>query len=182
MAQRGQWQLQNPTEREFTGWKGTYWFENGVHTAILRNLEKRDRVMETFYFAHRLDKDYGPSEVQAPAPQAGVRQEVPVSGDIPAGGDGSEEASPDERAGAGGAEAGTEGSIPSGDGRGHAGDDTDDPIADRLSEALTHLDPSNEEHWTKGGKPRIDAVEKFFGGAGVTRADITRVAPDLTRQ
>lgn len=181
MAQKGQWKLQNPKEAEFTGWKGTYWFKNGVHTAVVRNVEKRDRVMETFYGARRMDKDYGPSEVQEEAAQTGAGSQVPVRGGVRQDGSGSEAPPADGRSGAGADEAGTEGSVPSGDGRGHPGNDGDDPIAERLQQALTKLDHANDDHWTANGKPRIDAVEALFGGAGVTRKDIDRIAPDLVR-
>lgn len=181
MAQRGQWKLQSPKELDFTGYKGTYFFKNGIHTAVVRNIEKRDRVMETFYNARRLDKDYGTGEVQTP-PNERDWPEVQVPSGVRPDVSGSEESPADGRDGAGGAEAGSEGSVPSGDGREHPGHDGDDPIANRLQSALEQLDHGNDDHWTKNGAPRIDAVEKFFGGAGITRKDIQRIAPKLVRE
>lgn len=44
------------------------------------------------------------------------------------------------------------------------------------------LDPKDPEHWTEAGKPRLDAVVKFFGAATVTRKDVDRVAPDVVNK
>lgn len=52
----------------------------------------------------------------------------------------------------------------------------------RLRQAVERLDPKDPEHWTEAGKPRLDAVAKFFGAATVTRKDIDRVAPDIVNK
>ena len=49
-----------------------------------------------------------------------------------------------------------------------------------LQEALSGLDASDDDHWTKSGLPAVEAVDLLLGGS-VTRADIERAAPDLKR-
>lgn len=51
----------------------------------------------------------------------------------------------------------------------------------RLRSAVMGLDPTNDEHWTSDGRPRMDAVESKFGSAGITRKDVERVAPGFVR-
>lgn len=51
----------------------------------------------------------------------------------------------------------------------------------RLSESLTKLDPTNDEHWTTDGLPRLDAIESIHGSS-VSRADITAEAPKFNRK
>jgi hypothetical protein len=50
-----------------------------------------------------------------------------------------------------------------------------------ILDALRNLDPLNDDHWTDGGDPRIDAVKAFLGTA-VTRAEIVAAAPDFNRE
>lgn len=45
-----------------------------------------------------------------------------------------------------------------------------------ILESLSKLDPSNKEHWTQDGQPRLGAV-----GEGVTRQQIVAVAPLFSR-
>lgn len=52
----------------------------------------------------------------------------------------------------------------------------------RLREAVMKLDPANPEHWTEGGDPQLSAVAKMLGSGNVTRKDVKRVAPDITRK
>lgn len=61
--------------------------------------------------------------------------------------------------------------VPGGDGH----------VNPRVGQALTKLDPTNDEHWTKDGKPAIAAVAALANLATVSRADIERAAPGLTR-
>jgi len=51
--------------------------------------------------------------------------------------------------------------------------------ADILS-AVNLLDPKNDEHWTKGGEPSVEAVGEALGGA-VSRTQIKAAAPDAKR-
>lgn len=46
--------------------------------------------------------------------------------------------------------------------------------------ALQKLDPTRDEQWTTDGLPRIDALEAI-GLKGVTRGQVTAVAPTFTR-
>jgi hypothetical protein len=52
---------------------------------------------------------------------------------------------------------------------------------DPIAAALNELDPANDDHWTEGGAPRIDAVSALVG-TKVTRQQIIDAAPDLTRE
>ena len=51
----------------------------------------------------------------------------------------------------------------------------------KLQKAVLGLDPTDDTHWTKDGKPAMTAVEKLYGSAGITRADVEAVAPGYTR-
>jgi len=51
----------------------------------------------------------------------------------------------------------------------------------RLREAILTLDKANDELWTAEGRPRLDALTKLPGMAGVTRRDVDRVAPEVVR-
>ncbi len=51
-----------------------------------------------------------------------------------------------------------------------------------INEALSSLDPANDEHWTADGLPRMDAVQALVGSSDITREDVTNAAPDLTRE
>lgn len=48
--------------------------------------------------------------------------------------------------------------------------------------AITKLDPKNDEQWTNAGLPSVEVVRKLAENDGVTRADITRLAPNLNRE
>lgn len=50
-----------------------------------------------------------------------------------------------------------------------------------IQSGLNLLDPSNDDHWTSGGLPRVDVVSTLSSVAGVTRSEITTLAPDLIR-
>jgi hypothetical protein len=49
-----------------------------------------------------------------------------------------------------------------------------------LKQALKLLDPQNDEHWTAGGLPRVEALEQLTG-TQLSRADVEAAAPDLKR-
>jgi len=51
----------------------------------------------------------------------------------------------------------------------------------QIEAGLNQLDHGNAEHWTSGGKPRIDVVRELSGVDDATRADVIRFAPDLMR-
>lgn len=83
------------------------------------------------------------------------------------------------------AEARKAGGAPDGDGQPAAlTDPVEEPTAKlntKLQKAVLGLDPADDTHWTKDGKPAITAVEKLYGSAGITRADVESVAPGHTR-
>lgn len=50
--------------------------------------------------------------------------------------------------------------------------------------ALTDLNPSNDDHWTEDGLPRLDVARELSGNPKLTRADlkgITRSNPPATK-
>ncbi|MEE8519338.1 MAG: hypothetical protein V3S98_09460 [Dehalococcoidia bacterium] len=51
-----------------------------------------------------------------------------------------------------------------------------------IKEALTHMDPANDEQWTEDGSPRVDVIQELVGDKTITRAAITNAAPDFTRE
>lgn len=60
--------------------------------------------------------------------------------------------------------------------------DADADANTRLAAALKQLDPKNDDHWTQAGKPAIAAVEKLYGDAGITRADVDAAIPGFDRE
>lgn len=52
----------------------------------------------------------------------------------------------------------------------------------KVVEALGKLDPSNDNHWTSDGLPRIDTVRMFAGNQALTREAITAAIPNFSRQ
>lgn len=51
----------------------------------------------------------------------------------------------------------------------------------KLLAALSLLVATDDSHWTDDGLPSVQVVRQLASDATVTRGDITRVAPDLTR-
>lgn len=51
-----------------------------------------------------------------------------------------------------------------------------------ILQALSRLDPDNDEHWTTDGSPRMSAVGALIDSDTVTRADVTNAAPSFTRE
>lgn len=77
------------------------------------------------------------------------------------------------------------GGVPDGDGQPAV---MTDPVKEltvelntKLQKAVLGLDPADDTNWTKDGKPAMTAVEKLYGSAGITRADVEAVAPGHTR-
>lgn len=50
-----------------------------------------------------------------------------------------------------------------------------------IAAAVMQLDPTNDNHWTEDGLPRIDTVKFLSGDSTVTRASINEAVPGLTR-
>lgn len=52
----------------------------------------------------------------------------------------------------------------------------------KITEALSKLDPNNDNHWTSDGLPRIDTVKMLAGNPALTREMITAEVPNFSRQ
>jgi len=50
-----------------------------------------------------------------------------------------------------------------------------------LTQALSQLDPSNDEHWTNNGAPAMSAIHALTDNPSHTRANVTEAAPQLMR-
>lgn len=126
----------------------------------------------------------GQREVQTNTQQDG---QPPVRSDVQSNGGGAEAggAAP-VRGGGVETEAGQTGSAPGGDGQQAVlTDPVKEPTVElntKLQKAVLGLDPADDTHWTKDGKPAMTAVEKLYGSAAITRADVEAVAPGWTRE
>lgn len=110
----------------------------------------------------------------------------PVHSDVQPNGGGTEAGDAAPVSGGGvEAEAGQAGGVPDGDGQPAVlTDPAKEPTVElntKLQKAVLGLDPADDTHWTKDGKPAMTAVEKLYGSAGITRADVEAVAPGHTR-
>lgn len=103
-------------------------------------------------------------------------EQPPVQGGSESEGEGTDAGvAEDEGTGATETETGEAGTVPAGDGQ------PEELINAKLLKAVHSLDPKDDSHWTKDGKPAMTAVEKLYGAADVTRADVEAVAPGYTR-
>lgn len=55
-------------------------------------------------------------------------------------------------------------------------------LNEKLRKAVLALDPADDSHWTKDGKPAMTAVEKLYGSSGLTRADVDAAAQGFNRE
>lgn len=55
-------------------------------------------------------------------------------------------------------------------------------VNQKLLKAVQNLDPLDDSQWNKDGKPAMTAVEKLYGSAGITRADVEGAAPGWNRE
>lgn len=62
------------------------------------------------------------------------------------------------------------------------GDGQAPQLNEKLQKAVLGLDPEDDSHWTKDGKPAMTAAEKLYGSSGLTRADVEAAAPGFTRE
>lgn len=107
--------------------------------------------------------------------ETGPGDEYPGGADDAAGGAGEQTPEPGEATeGAGHAEPKPGTAEPGRSDQGHG----QSPIA----AALSKLDPSDDEHWTADGKPKMLALEAFFGRSDITRAQVEQAAPGYTRE
>lgn len=68
------------------------------------------------------------------------------------------------------------------EGLGAQGDGQAPQLNEKLQKAVLGLDPADDSHWTKDGKPAMTAVEKLYGSSGLTRADVDAAAPGFNRE
>lgn len=50
-----------------------------------------------------------------------------------------------------------------------------------IEAALSKLDPTNDNHWTQDGLPRLDTVKILSGNPGLTREMVTDAVPGFSR-
>lgn len=176
----------------YTGLLGKVPFVNGVTTiqGSDREVEALTRYLGRTYkafpkgsaelkVAQEEDKRHGTGQADQTS-QSGTDDAV-SSGVQPSGG-GSSEVPADVSSGTNDPTSGTEGSVSGGDGHEDSGDDGQSATdQDRVLAAVKSLDPSNDEHWTTDGRPRVDVVAEMAGMPQLTRADIVEVAPDFKR-
>ena len=53
--------------------------------------------------------------------------------------------------------------------------------AEQILAALRQLDPSNDNHWTAEGSPRLETLKLLAGGAALARDQVTAAAPGYSR-
>ncbi len=51
-----------------------------------------------------------------------------------------------------------------------------------IHQALTQLDPANDDHWTSDGMPRMDVLQELTGDPKLVRKAVTDAAPDFNRE
>ena len=54
-------------------------------------------------------------------------------------------------------------------------------MSQKIIEALKKLDPTNDNHWTADGSPRLDTVKMLAADQGLTRDMVTIAAPGFSR-
>lgn len=115
----------------------------------------------------------GERDLQTDESEPNGKTDVP--GDVQSNGAGSGP----EGAGVGGVtvvtEAGTTGRVSDGNG-------LEAELNQKLLRAVQSLDHTNEEQWTRDGKPSLAAVASVYGSTGLTRNDVEAVAPGFRRQ
>lgn len=124
-----------------------------------------------------------------PSPQP--NGQPPVPGDLQPNGEGAAPGGDaDNGGGAGAPEGGTSGEGSGGDGQPEGVKDPalqgavkePKPLGDaKLTRAVMSLDPADDTHWNRDGRPAMSAVEKMYGSTGITRADVEGAAPGHTR-
>lgn len=54
-------------------------------------------------------------------------------------------------------------------------------MSKNITDALSKLDPANDNHWTQDGLPRLDTIKILSGDPSLTREQVTAAAPDFNR-
>lgn len=62
------------------------------------------------------------------------------------------------------------------------GDGQAPELNEKLRKAVMALDPAQDAHWTREGKPAMTAVGQLYGSTGITRAEVEAAAPGFTRE
>lgn len=122
---------------------------------------------------------HGTSEVQAKSGPSQGSAEI-FSG-VPAGQPEPAQIPTIDRCGTVACEEGPAPELASGDGHTHPGHDAEAEQARSIQEAVTQLNPTNDELWTSEGLPRVDAVARLVGNPGISRSDVDAAAPEFVR-
>lgn len=54
-------------------------------------------------------------------------------------------------------------------------------MSEKIAAALRQLDPTNDNHWTGDGLPRLETVRLLLGDSSLSRETVTHAAPGFTR-
>lgn len=55
-------------------------------------------------------------------------------------------------------------------------------MSKNITDALSKLDPANDNHWTQDGLPRLDTIKILSGDPSLTRELVTGAYPDFNRE
>lgn len=123
----------------------------------------------------RLNQEQSDNGQRDPAANPKRDNEQAVSGDLQPDGKGPEAGgAAAEGASAADAQTAAAGVPPAGAGSAPS-------VNEKLKRAVEKLDPENDDHWTKDGKPAMSAVAQFYGATDIVRADVEAVAPGFVR-
>lgn len=150
------------------------------HPTLVKFIKDREAAQA----ANAEETDDGKRDIQTDpgdGGQSGVQSDLQPDGE----GTGDGEPQPDLGSGAEGAETGSPGSVPDGDGSPESvdnGDGAPAPVNEKLLKAVNSLNAGDDAHWTRDGKPAMQAVEQAYGATDITRADVEAVAPGYGRE
>lgn len=165
-----------------------YSFENGRLTirAPAEQVAMHARFLERNWQAYPeghpalKEKSSGQRDLQKGSQPDG---QYAVQGSVqPEGGGAASRGQADVRRGAADAQAGQPGGLPDGDGQPDVLKEPSAIVNTRLQRAVMSLDAGDDTHWTRDGKPAMTVVEKLYGSAGITRADVDAAVPGWTRE
>lgn len=55
-------------------------------------------------------------------------------------------------------------------------------MSSKIIDALSKLDPANDNHWTQDGLPRLDTIKILSGDPSLSREAVTAARPDFNRE
>jgi hypothetical protein len=55
-------------------------------------------------------------------------------------------------------------------------------MSDKIKDALSKLDPANDNHWTQDGLPRLDTIKILSGDPSLSREAVTAANPEFNRE